>query len=137
MIFEHTNSNYMYYNFITVVFSERLAQLMQSEKSLVLNYADFRLKNEVWRDKFFTPLYYLDRLVVDRVCSNFADFQSCTSQNYNRYIRIATEFVVDGNTFALLMLAYCEIFRQYRSVGELVSEKQMCSYLDMVMKQSD
>lgn len=137
MIFEHTNSNYMYYNFITVVFSERLAQLMQSEKSLVLNYADFRLKNEVWRDKFFEPLYYLDRLVVDRVCSNFADFQSCTSQNYNRYIRIATEFGVDGNTFALLMLAYREILRQYRSVGELVSEQQMCSYLDMVMKQSD
>lgn len=137
MIFEHKNSCYTDYNFLTVVFSERLAQLMQSEKSLVLNYADFRLKNEVWRDKFFEPLYYLDRLVVDRVCSNFADFQSCTSQNYNRYIRIATEFGVDENTFALLMLAYREIFRQYRSVGEIVSEQHMCSYLGMVMKQSD
>ena len=137
MIFEHANSNYTDYNFITVVFSERLAQLMQSEKSLVLNCTDFELNHEIRRSEFFVPLYYLDKFVVDRVCSNFTDFQSCTLQNYEKYSRIAIELGVDENTFALLMLAYREILRQYRSVGELVSEQQMCSYLDMVMKQSD
>lgn len=119
MIFEHANSNYTDYNFITVVFSERLAQLMQSEKSLVLNYTDFELNHEIGRSEFFVPLYYLDRLVIDRVCSNFTDFQSCTLQNYEKYSRIAIEFGVDENTFALLMLAYREILRQYRSVGNL------------------
>lgn len=137
MIFEHTNSNYTDYNFITVVFSERLAQLMQSEKSLVLNCTDFELNHEIGRSEFFVPLYYLDRLVIDRVCSNFTDFQSCTLQNYEKYSRIAIEFGVDENTFALLMLAYREILRQYRSVGELVSEQQICSYLVRILKDSD
>lgn len=137
IIFEHANSNYTDYNFITVVFSERLGQLMQSEKSLVLNCTDFELNHEIGRSEFFVHLYYLDRLVIDRVCSNFDDFQSCTLQNYEKYSRIATELGVNENTFALLMLAYREILRQYRSVGELVSEQQMCSYLGMVMKQSD
>lgn len=129
MIFEHKNSCYTDYNFITVVFSERLAQLMQSEKSLVLNCTDFELNHEIGRNDFFVPLYYLDKLVVDRVCSNFDDYTSCTLQNYSRYRTIAENSGVDVNTFACLMLAYHEILRQYRSVGELVSKEQICDYL--------
>jgi len=41
------------------------------------------------------------------------------------------------NSFACLMLAYHEIFRQYRSIGEFVSEEQMCSYLVKILKESD
>lgn len=137
MIFEHTNSNYTDYNFITAVFSERLAQLMQSEKSLVLNCTDFELNYEIERKEFFVPLYYLDKLVIDRVCSNFDDYKSCTLQNYSRYKTIAGKSGVDMNTFACLMLAYHEIFRQYRSIGEFVSEEQMCSYLVKILKESD
>lgn len=68
MIFEHRNSSYADYNFLTVVFSERLGQLIQSDKALVLNYTDFKLKNEVRRIEFFASLYYLDRLIIDMIC---------------------------------------------------------------------
>lgn len=137
MIFEHRNSDYTDYNFLTVVFSERLAQLMQSDKALVLNYSDFKLKNEVRRGEFFIPLYYLDKLIIDRVCNNFEDYESCILQNYGRYSNIAEKSGVDRNIFALLMLAYHEILRQYRSIGKLVTEEQMCGYLVRVMKDSD
>lgn len=137
MIFEHKNSDYADYNFLTVVFSERLGQLMDSEKSLVLKFCDFKLCGETDRKDFFAPLYYLDKLVSDRVCSNFDDYESCIIQNYNKYSNIAKELSADENTFACLMLAYHEIIRQFKSVGELVSEEQMCGYLSRVLKESD
>lgn len=137
MIFEHKNSDYTDYNFLTVVFSERLGQLMQSEKALVLNYINFKPNNEIGRREFFAPLYYLDKLAIDRVCSNFDDYKSCTLQNYSNYSRIAAKLEVDENTFACLILVYHEILRQYKSVGNLISEEQMCSYLDKVLKESD
>ena len=137
MIFEHRNSDYADYNFLTVVFSERLGQLMQSEKALVLNYTDFSPDNEIGRIDFFAPLYYLDKLIVDRVCSNIDDYESCTLQNYSKYSSIAAKLEVDENTFACLMLAYHEILRQYKIVGDLISEEQMCSYLGRVLKESD
>lgn len=134
MIFEHKNSDYADYNFLTVVFSERLGQLMESEKSFVLNCTDLKICEETGRKDFFAPLYYLDKLVSDRVCSNFDDYESCTIQNYNKYSSIASELQVDKNTFACLMLAYHEIIRQFKSVGELVSEEQMCEYLSIIFK---
>lgn len=137
MIFEHKNSCYTDYNFITVVFSERLGQLMQSEKALVLNYIDFKSDNASERREFFSPMYYLDKLIVDKVCSDFDDYKSCTLQNDRKYRRIATELEVDEDTFACLMLVYHEILKQYKSISELVSEEQMCSYLGMIMKKSD
>lgn len=137
MIFEHRNSSYTEYNFLTVVFSERLGQLMKSDKALVLNCTDFKLKNEVQRREFFAPLYYLDRLIIDRICSNFEDYQSCTLQNYNKYSDIAEKFGVDRNIFALLMLAYHEILRQYRSISKIVSEEQICTYVAEILKDSD
>lgn len=137
MIFEHKNSDYADYNFLTVVLSDRLGQLMDSEKSLVLNYADFKLCEETGRKDFFAPLYYLDKLVSDRVCSNFDDYKSCTIQNYNKYSDIAEKHEVDKNTYACLMLAYHEILRQFKGVDYLVSEEQMCAYLSRVLKESD
>jgi len=137
MIFEHRNSNYTDYNFLTVVFSERLGQLMQSDKALVMNYSDFKLKREVRRIEFFAPLYYLDKLIIDRVCSNFEDYKSCTLQNYNRYSDIAEKYEVNKNIFALLMLAYHEMLRQYRSISKIVSEEQMCGYIAEILKESD
>ncbi|MDD6268520.1 MAG: hypothetical protein PUA84_00495, partial [Oscillospiraceae bacterium] len=137
IIFEHKNSDYADYNFLTVVFSERLGQLMDSEKSLVLKFSDFKFCEETGRKDFFAPLYYLDKLVSDRVCVNFDDYESCIIQNYNKYSSISTELQVDKNTFACLMLAYHEIRRQFKSVGELVSEEQMCAYLSRVLKESD
>lgn len=137
MIFEHRNSSYTDYNFLTVVFSERLGQLMQSDKALVLNYTDFKPKNEVRRNEFFAPLYYLDRLIIDRICSNFDDYRSCVLQNYNKYSGIAEKFGVDRNIFALLLLAYHEILRQYRNIGKLVTEEQMCAYVAEILKKSD
>ena len=41
------------------------------------------------RKDFFAPLYYLDKLVSDRVCSNFDDYESCIIQNHNKYSDIA------------------------------------------------
>ncbi|MCM1362238.1 MAG: hypothetical protein NC235_10080 [Clostridiales bacterium] len=137
MIFEHKNSCYTDYNFLTVVFSERLSQLMQSEKALVLNYIDFKSDNASERREFFAPMYYLDKLIVDKVCSDFDDYKNCTLQNDRKYRRIATEIEVDEDTFACLMLVYHEILKQYKSISELVSEEQMCSYLGMIMKKSD
>ncbi len=137
MIFEHRNSDYADYNFLTVVFSERLGQLMQSHKALVLNYSNFNAGFETERRKFFIPLYYLDKLIIDRICSDFEDYKRCTLQNYRRYSNIAEKFGVDRNIFALLMLAYHEILKQYRSIGKLVTEEQMCSYLAKILKESD
>lgn len=82
-------------------------------------------------------MYYLDKLIVDKVCSDFDDYKSCTLQNDRKYRRIATELEVDEDTFACLMLVYHEILKQYKSISELVSEEQMCSYLGMIMKKSD
>ena len=137
MIFEHRNSNYSDYNFLMVVFSERLGQLIQSDKALVLNYTNFNLKNEVRRIEFFVPLYYLDKLIIERICSNFEDYKSCTLQNYDRYSDIAKKLAVDKNIFALLILAYHEMLRQYRNIGRLVSEEQMCGYVAEILKKSD
>ncbi len=137
IIFEHKNRDYTDYNFLTVVFSERLGQLMPSEKALVFNCTDFKPDNESKRKEFFAPLYYLDKLVVARVCSDFNDYKSCTLQNYKKYCNIADELEVDRNIFALLMLAYHEILRQYRGISELVSEEQMCNYLVKILRESE
>lgn len=100
---------------------------MDSEKSLVLKFCDFKLCEETRRKDFFAPLYYLDKLVSDRVWSNFDDYKICIIQNYNKYSSIAAELQVDKNTFACLMLAYHEIIRQYKNVGPLYQKNRCVS----------
>lgn len=137
MIFDHVNSDYANYNFLTVVFSERLGQLMQSEKALVLNYSGFEIDSGLERKEIFAALYYLDKLIIERVCSDSDDYKSCTVRNYSKYNDMAWQYGIDGNTFACLMLAYHEIVRQYKIIDTIAPEKKMCSYLVRIMKESD
>ena len=67
-IFDRMNSCSMDYNYLTVVFSERLGQLMPHEKGLVLPYQNFSVQSEIsWRT-LFSVLYYLDKKIVEYVC---------------------------------------------------------------------
>ena len=124
-IFDRMNSCSMDYNYLTVVFSERLGQMMPHEKGLVLPYQNFSAYPEISWNELFPVLYYLDKKIVEYVCSDIQDYrQSVRSRNEN-YAAFAKNNSVDGNVFSCLMMAYDEIVKQYRSVEQLVPREEM------------
>jgi len=136
-IFHRMNSCSMDYNYLTVVFSERLGQMMPHEKGLVLSYQNFFAYPEILWNELFPVLYYLDKKIVKYVCSDIQDYrQSVRSRNEN-YAAFAKNNSVDGNVFSSLMMAYDEIVKQYRSVEQLVPREEMQEYLFAVIQESE
>ena len=124
-IFDRMNSCSMDYNYLTVVFSERLGQLMPHEKGLVLPYQNFSVQSEIsWRT-LFSVLYYLDKKIVEYVCSDIQDYRQFVRSRSENYAAFAKSNSVDGNVFSCLMMAYDVIVKQYQSVEQLVSRVEM------------
>lgn len=82
-------------------------------------------------------LYYLDKKIVEYVCSDIQDYrQSVRSRNEN-YAAFAKNNSVDGNVFSCPMMAYDEIVKQYRSVEQLVPREEMQEYLFTMIQKSE
>ena len=136
-IFDRMNSCSMDYNYLTVVFSERLGQLMPHEKGLVLPYQNFSVQSEIsWRT-LFSVLYYLDKKIVEYVCSDIQDYRQSVRSRSENYAALAKSNSVDGNVFSCLMMAYDVIVKQYQSVEQLVSRVEMQEYLFTVIQESE
>ena len=136
-IFDRMNSCSMDYNYLTVVFSERLGQLMPHEKGLVLPYQNFSVQSEIsWRT-LFSVLYYLDKKIVEYVCSDIQDYRQFVRSRSENYAAFAKSNSVDGNVFSCLMMAYDVIVKQYQSVEQLVSRVEMQEYLFTVIQESE
>ena len=137
LIYDHVNSAYIDYLFLTVVFSDRLSQMMQSEKALVLDFTSFTPGDDYTSYELRGMTYFLDDLIVKRVCSNFTDFQNCMIHNKTRYEQSAKRYDVQAVTFTCLMLVYHEMCRQFGSLNALVPESDMEDFLVQILKVSD
>ena len=135
--FDHINSCSMDYNYLTVVFSERLGQMMPHEKGLVLPYQNFSAYPEISWNELFPVLYYLDNKIVEYVCSDIQDYRQSVRSRSENYVAFAKNNSVDGNVFSCLMMAYDEIVKQYRSVEQLVPHGEMQEYLFTVIQKSE
>ena len=135
--FDHINSCSMDYNYLTVVFSERLGQMMPHEKGLVLPYQNFSAYPEISWNELFPVLYYLDKKIVKYVCSDIQDYRQSVRSRSENYAAFAKNNSVDGNVFSCLMMAYDEIVKQYRSVEQLVPREEMQEYLFTMIQKSE
>ena len=112
-VFDRMNICFVDYNYLTVVFSERLGQMMPREKVLVLSYQNFSVQSEILWRTLFSVLYYLDKKIVEYVCSKIQDYRQSVRSRSENYTAFAKSNSVDGNAFSCLMIAYDIIVKQY------------------------
>lgn len=106
-------------------------------EGLVLPYQNFSAYPEISWNELFPVLYYLDKKIVEYVCSDIQDYRQSVRLRNENYAAFAKNNSVDGNVFSCLMMAYDEIVKQYRSVEQLVPREEMQEYLFTMIQKSE
>lgn len=136
MTFDNMKNLELSYSFITAVFSDRLSQLMDSSRSLVIDASD--LSSDLDDNSIISACYELDKCIVKRICSDIDDFEKCVSKNAEKYQKLieSNSDISDESKKCItyLMVVYHEISRIVKQLNGKFDEKAMIDFLVGVLE---
>ena len=136
-LYNWCNNDDSYMPYISVIFSKRLNQLIESKWTLNLDFSSFAENSQIDTKTYKAVFYYIDNLIVKRICNDNSDFTKSISILIDKYNILAKQYGVDSSSFICLMIAYHEIIRQYRSIENVINEETMLNYIASIIKRSD
>ena len=138
VIFDIQKNTEYNYPFVITVFSDRLGQQFECEKSLIIDADNKTMSTDVDERTILNNCYEIDKLIVKSICSDMNDFIRCTTERYTKYYERYNNVPVESrHSFTLLMIAYFIIADMFKNeIALIISESEMFEYLSDVFKKS-